>query len=673
MELKELGIISAKEKQFLQKGIDSVEKLIHFFPRKYIDCTKDTDLADGEFCVREVEVLTVEQHEGKVATMILARCKDCSSGSRISVMWFRQDYLLQSIQDNIGSIVLLAGKFSYDTSFGNYSVSSPFLFTSDVNYARRIYSVYSKIPGMSDSYLSDKMTRALAADCAKYEILPPDVIVANKLISAEETIKRLHYPERFEDLQDAHRRLIFNDLLYFSINIEKTKAVAEEQSAYVMHRFTNTKPIIEALPFSLTDDQRAVLRSMANRTRECKKIRALVQGDVGSGKSIVAYLMMTSMADNGFQSVIMAPTQVLAQQHYEEIKKLTEPYGLKTVLLQSGMKKKEKEAAKKLISSGEASFVVGTHSLISPEIEFFDLGLIVVDEEHKFGVVQRNAISERVSKGVHYITMSATPIPRSLAETIYGCGTQVHTIKTLPGGRKPIETFHEKDVEQVFDFLVNQVRNGRQAYVVCPMIDKNEDFEGVLSIEELEDIYTQRLAPLGIKVATLTGRNTKEEVTKVIGAFKNKDIDVLLSTTVIEVGVNVPNATTIIIHNAERFGLAGLHQLRGRVGRGSFQSYCILISKFENNPRIDAMCETTDGFKIAEKDLLTRGAGELIGLKQSGDDKFLSLMLTNQEIFDITKEVAKELISSHRADEVLNLYEKHFLAATPILRKEKRK
>lgn len=665
MLLEKIGVSPQKEKQFNQKGIDSVEKLLRFYPRNYIDCTAETGLKDGEFCVFYVVVKAVTQHNGNTPT-IKARCSEVRTGELVNVFWFRKDYLYPSLNYMTNFEVLVAGKVSYSAEYKNYSLVEPFLFTLDLEGGKRIYPVYSKINRMSTDYLSEKMDVALGNTVLMDNIWPDKVLEQCNLLDTPTAIRNIHSPKTMEDVERARDRFIFDDLLYFALNMEKAKRANSIGTQYNITSFETTKKVLDSLPYKLTDDQREIMRNLSTDAKHGRRINALVEGDVGTGKSIIAFLCMIGMADSGYQAALMAPTQVLAQQHYEELKRLVEPHGIKVAFFGgNAMKKAEKEKLYKGIQSGEIQLVVGTHALLNPNIVFKDLAMIIVDEEHKFGVVQREGIIDKASRGVHFISMSATPIPRSLAQILYGDGMKLCTIKTKPNGRKPVTTLVAHNQDSVFKFINKQVKLGRQIYIVCPMIDKNENMEGVVSVEELYEMYHKALSPLGITIASLTGRTSKEDLAQLISEYKAGKIDILLATTVIEVGVNVPNASTIIIHNAERFGLAGLHQLRGRVGRGQYQSYCVLFSAEEDNPRLNVMCSTTDGFKIAEEDLKLRGAGELIGLKQSGDDKYMSLMLSYPEIYEMAKKVANNLLNTGEHKAALVSYEENCRANIP--------
>lgn len=643
MQLANLGVTPAKEKQFNKKGIFSVEDLIRFFPRAYNDCSNITGiLPENAVSIIIVRINDVRLYNNGTP-VIVATCTEKQSGKRVNISWFHQNYLYSRICFLRNSEVLVSGKITYNMQYDNYSISSPLVFTSDIKNGARIYPVYSKINGMSDEYLSGKIVEALKFDIQ--ETCPEHVIKDNKLLSLQAAINELHSPTSMERLELAKERLVFDDLLYFALRMEQSDRMVSRGSQYGVKTLKMTTQIIESLPYSLTEDQKNTLRSMVSHMKQGKRINALVQGDVGCGKSIIAFLMMVVAADSGYQAVLMAPTQVLAKQHYEDFSNLVAPFGLKTALLGGNtMKKSEKEKILEEIRTGEIQFVIGTHAVLNKEIQYKALAVAITDEEHKFGVLQRASLVEKASTGVHSITMSATPIPRSLAMVIYGNNIQMHTIKTMPRGRMPVKTAVSNSLNGVFRFLLQQINQGRQIYVVCPMIEKNEDVIGVKSVEEISELYRNILEPKGISVSTLTGKTPKDEAAEIISKFKCGEIKVLVSTTVIEVGVNVPNASAIVIHNAERFGLSGLHQLRGRVGRGKYQSYCVLFSDDKNNERLAAMVATNDGFKIAEEDLRLRGAGEFIGTKQSGDDKYMALMLAYPERYEEIKKIAEIML-----------------------------
>ena len=483
------------------------------------------------------------------------------------------------------------------------------------------------------------------------ETLPPDMVADEKLLLMREALYSVHFPQSMAQIEKAHDRLLLDDMVYFAMSNEYAARSSSIGSPFNIKTLGTIKEITENLPYQLTKDQKDTVNSMIQKVREGKRLNALVQGDVGCGKTIVAILMMAVLAENGYQAVLMAPTQVLAKQHYADLCAILEPVGFHIAYLGSNMKVKEKKAVLASIASGEANIIVGTHSVIGKSVEYKNLGITVTDEEHKFGVAQRAALVEKAAAGVHSITMSATPIPRTLAQVIYGSAIDLYTIQTMPAGRKPVVTGIATDKERIMRFVLSQKRKGHQCYVVSPMIDSSEDMAGVLSVEEVSREYEKWLKPYGVRIATLTGRDSKETTEETIQKFKDGAIDVLIATTVIEVGVNVPNATAMIITNAERFGLSSLHQLRGRVGRSSLQSYCVLQSNDQSEKamqRLGAMVRTTNGFEIAEEDLKIRGAGDFLGTRQSGENKYMALMLAYPDKYKYALTLAKRILDDRK-------------------------
>ena len=500
---------------------------------------------------------------------------------------------------------------------------------------------------MSSSYLEEMMHKAISVGLADSEILPWDILDAAGEVGMPAALRFIHMPNSMEEVEQGRRRILFNDLLYFAIQNELNRNEVSAGSQYNIKTQSLLKKIMESLPFSLTQDQEKAITEMLSYAEAGRRINALVQGDVGCGKTIICTLMAAAFADSGYQSVIMAPTQVLAKQHYDSISKMLAPYGIRTAFLDSSLKKRERDAVLWEIANGSAQIIIGTHSCVGKDVVYKDLALAVVDEEHRFGVKQRTAIVEKAAKGVHSITMSATPIPRSLAQVIYGDNIQLHTVRSMPSGRKAVKTRVFRNQTGNMKFVLKEVQAGHQAYVVCPMIENNEKVPGVKSVDQITKEYREFLEPQGVRIGSLTGKTSKEETSDIINSFKDGKIDVLIATTVIEVGVNVPNATVMIITNAERFGLSSLHQLRGRVGRGDLQSYCVLQSDDESPKglaRLQVLCDTTDGFQIAEADLAQRGAGDLLGTQQSGENKYVALMIANPDRYQYTIQVAKELI-----------------------------
>lgn len=654
MELQCLGVTPAKAKQFNAKGIFSVEDLVAYLPRSYKDFTQETGLLNDPDA-RSVFILTLRNlYSGKGRSgvqYINAVGEEFRTKRKVRVTFFNQGYLYEKLYPYIGRNFYVAGKVSYAPEYDTFAVSSPELFEPMTDQSKRICPVYSKIQGMSEDYLTEKIKSALSCVTATEETLPHKVVEEQGLLLRRDAIFQLHNPKSMAQVEKAKERVLFDELTYFAIHNEWAKRASVPGSPFSIITVEKFQQLKQALPYKLTNDQEKAVISMLESVRAGKRLNALVQGDVGCGKTIVALLLMVAMADNGYQAALMAPTQLLAVQHYEDISKLVAPLGLHVVFLGSNMKAADKKKVVAEIKSGTANLIVGTHAVFSKDVEFNKLALTVVDEEHKFGVAQRAALAQKAEDGVHSISMSATPIPRTLASIIYGETLQLHNIHTMPEGRKPVITGLGTTWAKLARFILKEKEVGHQTYVVCPLIDASdsEGMEGVLSVEEVAAQYEQELAPYGVRIKTLSGKDSKTVAEQTINEFAAGEIDVLVATTVVEVGVNVPTATLMVISNAERFGLASLHQLRGRVGRSELQSYCVLCA---NNPsemasqRLATMCETTDGFAIAEADLKLRGAGDLLGTKQSGDNKYMTLMMLHPEVYEKAQKVARHLLDS---------------------------
>lgn len=625
--MEQLGIPEKKLKQFHKKKITTLENLVEFYPTDYRDYSTITDLTEGQVCiVARIEAV----YSGMSGSGIhYINAKGTCRGKSVSVVWFNSRFLLNDVTITKGHEVLIGGKASYNDQYESYTITSPDIYTEDVFGGPCILPVYSKIPGMAVSYLRDCLDKAFSILPYKNNGNMPYLMEREfGLISYREAQYLLHFPKSMKEIAAARRRMLYDDLYVFALAMAKAEQKQCATSFVKISKDEVTREMIGNLPFSLTPDQRGTVNKLYGKFRSGKPVHALIQGDVGCGKTIVAAIMISLLSENGYQSALMAPTSVLARQHYEELSSLLEPYGIRVLFVPSlsWLKKKDKAELLNHIKNGDHRVLIGTHSLLSDQIEFHNLGLIVTDEEHKFGVDQREMLLKRASDGIHYLTMSATPIPRSLAGIVYGKTTSLYSIKSMPAGREPVQTAISHSWNTCMTFVRRQLDAGRQVYVVCPQIDDN--MEGVLSVKELEKKYVKEFGKEA--VCTLSGRNKKSETDKILYEFSHNEKQILIATTVIEVGVNVPNANTIIIHNAERFGLASLHQLRGRVGRGGGKAYCILFSEDRENERLRTMCSTNDGFEIAEADLRIRGAGELIGVAQSGISRYTNQVIHNQ-------------------------------------------
>lgn len=640
-----LGLTDKKRKQLEKKGIHDITELLMFLPRKYKIFGKPGPVRMGEAVILfDLEYVNTRMAKSGMDLLIAS---GNSFGHKVSVVWFRQSYRYDVVYALRGHTVLATGNVTYDPEWDQYTMASPDIFClyddsdPDRDY---ILPVYSKINGMSDDFLTSTIKTAASdfQNCISSQ-MPTVVETRLGLMDFVDAVYIMHFPDTKEDLLDAQKRIRAEKMFYFAMMMREDKKEGKKKSPFRIQKVEVFNQIIQSLPYKLTKDQMETARSFCSQMLDEKPIHALVQGDVGCGKSIIAFLCMALIGENGYQSALMAPTSVLARQHYEDLQKLMEPFGISVEFVPplTSLKKKEREQVLKRIADGESKIIIGTHALLSDEIAYQSLGLIVTDEEHKFGVEQREKLATKTSDGAHYITMSATPIPRSLANVIYGDQTQLCLIQSMPAGRKPVQTAISNNFKSCASFVKKQIGKGRQVYVVCPQIESNEKMEGVTSVEELQKIYSDAFG--ADAVCTLTGKNSKKETEQILSDFKENKKSILIATTVIEVGVNVPNANTIIIHNAERFGLAGLHQLRGRVGRGGGDAYCILFSKDRENERLLAMCRTTNGFEIAEEDLKLRGAGNLFGTEQSGMNEYIDLVLSYPEEYKKMKAIVNEL------------------------------
>lgn len=663
MNIDVLKIPTVKKNQFEKKGIRTIEDLLRYMPRKYYDFRnpkKVKDLEENEFSAIIGTVYEIKEYPKMIKVVI----RD-ESNWKMDMIWFQAKYIKKMIF--VGEKYIFCGKVQFPTYPGaKKQIANP-LFSKNIEKYQRILPVYSKIKGMSDEYLIQCIDEALMIS-SKKEYLGLDILRDFNLVRNFEMERIIHQPKTFEEIEKAKDRLIFDELFRFCLIIQNQFLSHDNTSKYEMPKAESITPFMNTLPFKLTDGENSQLETVRSIYRKMrKKIRthSLVQGDVGCGKTLVAILLMLICAENGHQAALMAPTNVLAKQHYEEVSRLLAylPW-VNVVFLNGKMKAKEKREKLAMIKSGEANIIIGTHAVVSSGVEFKNLALTIVDEEHRFGVLQRKLLQEKSEEGVHHVTMSATPIPRSLAMTVYGEGIDVYTIKAMPKGRKPIVTTIETEHEKAYKFMYEEIKKGRQCYVVCPLIEESES-------ERLQDVESVDEAFIGltnffkknpeVKIGKITGKMKQEDVDSEIQKFANLEYNIIVSTTIIEVGVNVPNSTVMLIKNAERFGLAQLHQLRGRVGRGESQSYCILLSDKEGETRLKIMEETTDGFRISEEDLKLRGLGDFIGTKQTGDNKAVMLMIANPDLYKKIKLKASEILKSKtemmKYDFIINEYD----------------
>lgn len=643
MNLERLGIADRKIKQFESKGIECVDDLIKYFPRRYLDFTKPVTLKEAEHG-QTIAVVAQCKNILRTPTFTKITMTD-SNNEEFYLTWFQNDFGSQHIVQ--GQTYFVAGRYTVDEKYGR-SIPVPMICSRDIEGNKKLFPVYSKIKGMADTFLTGSIEGALAV-IMKQDYLEP--LVANDfgLITQFKAYQEMHKPSSLDMLEAARKRMVFDELFMFALQMKSRELNKTQKSNYKLINSTWIQKFIDTLPFEPTQDQLNAVMDAYDVLKSGEKLQALVQGDVGAGKTIVAMLYLLLAVENGYQGALMAPTNVLARQHYEEIKERFAPLGIEVGFINGDMKVREKKAVLKQVADGSVQILVGTHAIFSKDVVFKDLALFVVDEEHRFGVKQRESLGER-TEGVHTISMSATPIPRTLALTIHGNATRVYQIKALPKGRKPIKTVANTNEYQVYDGIERQIKEGRQAYVICPLVEET-DYEGLAGIESVDETYDKMVkyfAGKNIKVGKISGKMKQVDIDAEIAKFSNKVYDVLISTTIVEVGVNVPNATVILIKHANRFGLAQLHQLRGRVGRGSHESFCVLHVKDKENLKIKAMLETTDGFKIAEKDLELRGTGSLMGDKQSGKNLVLEKILDNTDMYNKITQLIDDISSDEK-------------------------
>ena len=643
-----------------KRKMETVEDVCQLFPSKYYDFSFINPLNTGRLDKNYAFVCKLVSYElKKQSSIYIVRCTlhDIYTQNELCVSWFGTTEMYNVLKKdyNPGDTCFIGGKLKASNKKNLFFMSNPIIFKKyDGESDCHIYTAYEKIRGISESNFE-----RIINECLEHATIPDKVprelLHKYNLMSKDEAIREMHKPSSVEGVKKAKYRLNIDDLLYFALQLEEKKRNLPAGSVYGIHSLAITTKIIKNLPFQLTKDQKSAYEELVNRIRSGKRLNALIQGDVGCGKTILAFLLMFVMADNGFQSVLLAPTQVLASQHYNELKEMAAQYNIDVVYIANGLKKKEREAILKSIEDGSALMIVGTHSVLSKEVKFHDLGLSITDEEHRFGVLQREEITTKAKAGMHTVTMSATPIPRSLSDVLLST-TEVFNIQSMPNGRKPIQTAICASQNTIFQFIKKEIEKGHQAYVVCPLIeDKQGVMEGILSVEQT---YTEYANIFGKNaVAVLNGKMNEDETEKVIRSFKNGEIKILVSTTVVEVGVNVSNATVIVINNAERFGLASLHQLRGRVGRGNSQGYCILNSVHKNNKRLLALCKYKNGFQIAESDYALRGSGNILGTEQSGSNYYVELSMKYPDLFSELQKYAKKYMDTGEAEMIVKTYQ----------------
>lgn len=644
------GIGEKTEQIFNKIGITTIGDLIRYYPYRYEiyeDPVPIDEIQEGHTVTVRGSIYGRVSVGGSPRMQITTLYVKDLTGT-LKVIWFRMPFLRNTLSK--GGVITLRGKAIRKKD--GLVMEHPEVFYPSAKYEEKrhtLWPVYPLTAGLTNNMVAKAVKQALEVCDVGKGILSDRFVEAYRFVSYRESLLGIHFPETKEEYIQARERLVFEEFLIFLMSLRMTKVKKERvKNPYCFREQPEITRFLSALPFELTNGQKEVWREIRQDMAGVHVMSRLVQGDVGSGKTIVALLAMLYAGLNGFQAALMAPTEVLARQHFENITQMMAQYKIPmhTELLTGSMTAKEKRDAYARIVSGEADFIVGTHALIQEKVEYKNLALVVTDEQHRFGVRQREMLA---SKGLypHILVMSATPIPRTLAIILYG-DLDISVIKELPKNRLPIkncvvDTSYRKTV---YHFMKKQIAQGRQCYVICPMVEENETTEA----ENVIDYTEQLQAEMGdtIKVQYLHGRMKQKEKDQIMEAFGKNEIQILVSTTVIEVGIDVPNATVMMIENAERFGLAQLHQLRGRVGRGSYQSYCIFISASkskETKERLEILNKSNDGFFIASEDLRLRGPGDLFGIRQSGTLDFgLADVFQDAKLLQKANEAAEELL-----------------------------
>ncbi|MBQ6998817.1 MAG: ATP-dependent DNA helicase RecG [Clostridia bacterium] len=640
------GVGEKRTALFNKLGIYNVEDLIHYFPREYEDrrhIYNISQLSDGMVCCIKAPVLTVAaERRFKYNLAVYSLAIDDGTGS-INVFWFSSPKYKRKFERGVEYIFY--GKAVSRNGWLQFELIEAEAADKNTKTGK-ILPVYPLTKGINQTNLRSMIASVMDGIDFFEDFLPQEIVRKNNLMSYDKAMRCIHFPDDMDDFEKARRRFVFEELFVLQLSLNYMKDRRCRADGLIFTDISCGRAFVDSLPFELTGAQKRAIREICDDFKSGTPMNRLVQGDVGSGKTVVAACAMYITVCNGYQAALMAPTEILANQHYNTFKNL---FGdtFKIALLTGSVSGKKKLLAD--IEAGEYDIVIGTHAIIEDNVNFKNLGFCVTDEQHRFGVSQRSKLSSK-SQFCHVLVMSATPIPRTLALILYG-DLDITIIDDKPAGRQDIDTFCVNDSirGRAYNFVRKQLAEGRQAYVVCPLVEESESLDAVSSVQFAEKLQTQVFPEY--KVGLLHGKMKAKEKDEVMMRFKDGEVNLLVATTVIEVGVDVPNANIMVIENAERFGLSQLHQLRGRVGRGDFKSYCVLITNSQNDAtqqRMQTMTSTNDGFKISQKDLELRGCGEFFGTRQHGLPELkIANLFTDIDILKDAQMQCEELLTNN--------------------------
>jgi len=658
MKITQIKGIGEKTAELLKKiEIETVNDALQYYPRTYIqfpEVKAVCEAVEGELAAIIGKVITTPIVK-KVRAMQLTVTTIGDSHAKMNLVWFRMPYIKNSL--SVGESYVFYGKVQHKN--GRLCIEQPVIYSPE-QYGRMeqcFLPVYTVPKGLSNNQMQKMMRAALEQDILFPEYLPADLREKYGLCEYNYAIKQIHFPDDMDAVITARKRLVFDELFLFVLNLQYQKERKEKDAnGFSFNEDSYIENLTEKLPYELTGAQLRVLQEIKRDMRSPYAMQRLIQGDVGSGKTVLAFLAMADCAHNGFQSAIMAPTEVLAQQHYESFQNMCNMFGLEVplVLITGSMTAKQKKEAYERLQQCPNAMVIGTHALIQEKVIYGELALVITDEQHRFGVRQRETFAAK-GKMPHVLVMSATPIPRTLAIILYG-DLDISVVDEVPARRLPIKNcvVNTKYRPKAYEFITKEVSAGHQAYVICPLVEESENAEAE-NVTDYGKMLREEL-PAHIKIGVLHGQMKPKDKNEIMEQFAKNEIQVLVSTTVVEVGVNVPNATVMMIENAERFGLAQLHQLRGRVGRGDAQSYCIMINTTDTDKskkRLDILNRSNDGFEIANEDLKLRGPGDFFGIRQSGDMQFALADIYQDAM--ILQQVAGEVTALLEEDPTLEM------------------